>query len=165
MDSAAAIPRLGVFQQGRAPPCRYDRSRVRVGIVHIGLGAFARAHLAVYTDEVLALGHLEWGICGVSMRNPGVRDALEPQAGLYCLLERGTGAGRVIGSVVRCLVEPEDPTEVRRALLDPAVRIVSLTITESGYGPHAPAIQLLSDVLGMRRASGTARSVILSSGL
>ena len=68
------IPRLSASQQGRALPFGYDPSRVHVGIVHIGLGAFARTHLAVYADEVLALGHLEWGICSVSMRSPGVRN-------------------------------------------------------------------------------------------
>ena len=156
MDSRAAISRLSRFHQGRARPCPYDRSRVRVGIVHIGLGAFARAHLAAYTDELLAQGHLEWGICGISMRSAAVRDALEPQDGLYCLIERGSNAIRIIGSVVRCLVEPEAPAAVRLAIQDPAIRIVTLTVTESGYGLYSPTIQLLTDALAMRRAEGWA---------
>ncbi len=122
--------------------------------MHIGLGAFARAHLAVYTDEVLARGHFDWGICGVSMRSAAVRDALEPQAGLYTVVELGSDTPRVIGSVIRCLVEPEDPQRVRRALLDPAIRIATLTVTEAAYAPESPTIRLLVDALAMRFEAG-----------
>jgi len=62
---------------------RYDRTRVRCGIVHLGLGAFHRAHQAVYTEQVLASGDLGWGIIGASLRSPATRDALAPQDGLY----------------------------------------------------------------------------------
>src|SRR5208283_911328 len=79
---------------------RYDRSAVSPGIVHIGPGAFCRAHLAVYTDDVLAAGAMDWGIVGADPLTPAVRDALRPQDWLYTLLVRGPEGdrGRVVGS-------------------------------------------------------------------
>jgi len=154
-------PVKDVIDVARLEPTSFDRSRVEVGIVHIGLGVFARAHLAAYTQRVLEMGELEWGICGVSMRSAAVRDALEPQRCLYSLVEAGTSRLSVIGSVVRCLVEPEEPVAVRRAIADPAVRIVSLTVTEAGYGPSAPAIRLIVDALAARFAKGRAPFTVL----
>src|SRR5256714_9579588 len=78
----------------------YDVGAVRVGIVHLGIGAFHRAHQAVYVDDRLAVGEMDWGICGVSLRSPETADALAPQDGLYTVAIR-SGAGeqpRVIGS-------------------------------------------------------------------
>jgi fructuronate reductase len=113
----------------------YDRSDVTIGIVHLGIGAFHRAHQAVYTDDVLASGDHRWGILGASLRSPETRDALEPQDGLYTIAVRsaeGT-AHRVIGSVARLLVAPENPEALVAAMADPQVKIVSLTVTEKGY--------------------------------
>ena len=124
---------------------RYDRTRLRPRIVHLGLGAFFRAHGAIYTEDVLlekggAQGTADWGIAGVSLRNPDQRDRLTPQDGLYTALCRD-GAGtkaRVVGTVLSALVAPENPAAIvaRMAHLDTA--IVSLTITEKGYC-HNPA--------------------------
>ena len=83
----------------------YDRSATRVGIVHLGIGAFHRAHQAVYVEERLAEGETDWAICGASLRAPDTSDALTPQDGLYTLAVR-SGQGdelRVIGSVRRLL--------------------------------------------------------------
>src|SRR5688572_18579774 len=81
----------------------YDRGKVRVGIVHLGIGAFHRAHQAVYTDSALAGGDNRWGILGVSLRSSDTRDALEPQEGLYTVASRDGGGDsfRVIGSIVK----------------------------------------------------------------
>jgi fructuronate reductase len=113
----------------------YDRSDVTIGIVHLGIGAFHRAHQAVYTDDVLASGDHRWGILGASLRSPETRDALAPQDGLYTIAVRsaeGT-AHRVIGSVTRLVVAPENPEALIAAMADPQVKIVSLTVTEKGY--------------------------------
>src|SRR5437667_9674858 len=61
----------------------YDRSRVRPGIVHLGIGAFHRAHQAVMIDDLLAGGATDWGIVGASLRSSDTRDALAPQVHLY----------------------------------------------------------------------------------
>lgn len=118
----------------------YDLDAARIGIVHLGIGAFHRAHQAVYVDDSLAAGERDWAICGASLRSPDTSDALVPQDGLYTVAVR-SGAGerpRVIGAVRRLLVAPADPDALIDAMADPAVRIVSLTVTEKGYC-HDPA--------------------------
>ncbi|MBB4186582.1 fructuronate reductase [Sinorhizobium terangae] len=123
----------------------YDPARLAVGIVHLGIGAFHRAHQAVFTDAVLAEDP-SWGICGVSLRSPETRDALAPQDGLYTLkVQDGEGEElQVIGSVAELLCAPEDPEAVLARMADPATRIVSLTITEKGYC-HNPATGQLDE--------------------
>ncbi len=117
----------------------YDPAAITTGIVHLGIGAFHRAHQAVYTDAVLA-DDPSWGILGVSLRSTDTRDALMPQDGLYTVSAvDGTGARRrVIGASTGVLVAPENPTALRRRLADETVRIVSTTVTEKGYS-HDPA--------------------------
>ena len=119
---------------------RYDRTRLSVGIVHLGLGAFHRAHQAVYTEDALEAAPGRFGICGVSLRSPSVRDRLAPQDGLYTVVARGAGAEqlRVVGCLKEVLVGPEDPLAVVRRIADPKIAIVSLTVTEKGYC-HDPA--------------------------
>lgn len=115
------------------PP--YDRGAVRRGVVHLGIGAFHRAHQAVVFDDALRAGDLRWGITGVSLRSAGVREQLVPQDRLYTLVVRD-GAGettRVIGAVLDVLVAPEDPAAVIAALASPDTHIVTLTVTEKGY--------------------------------
>jgi mannitol 2-dehydrogenase len=107
--------------------------------VHIGVGAFHRAHQAAYLDDLLSLGLAEgWGLCGVGLM-PGdvaLADALGDQGWLYTLVQKhgdGRWEPRVIGSMVEFLHAPSDPEAVLDRLTDPATRIVSLTITEGGY--------------------------------
>jgi fructuronate reductase len=112
----------------------YDRSKLRTGIVHLGLGAFHRAHQAVYTDAVLAAGDHRWGIVAASLRNPATRDALAPQDGLYTLNIRGAeDRFSVIGSIRQVLVAPENPAALLDVLCAPETAIVSLTVTEKAY--------------------------------
>lgn len=132
--------------QGVVAP-RYDRTRIAPGIVHLGLGAFFRAHAADYTEAVLALDPADWGIVGVSLQRPDQRDRLGPQAGLYTLLERSGGAprARIVGCVLDVLWAPEAPARVVARMVDPTTSIVSLTVTEKGYC-HDPATGRLQDV-------------------
>src|SRR4051812_10700285 len=124
----------------------YDRSAVRVGIVHVGVGGFHRAHQAVYVDRLMRGGEaFEWGICGVGVLagDRRMKEALDGQDGLYTLVVKhadGSYEPRVIGSIVRFLLAPDDPVAVIEAMADPGVRIVSLTVTEGGYN--------LNDVTG-----------------
>jgi fructuronate reductase len=139
---------------------RYARAQLEEGIVHLGIGAFQRAHFAVVNEAALhATQDLRWGVVGVSLRSPATRDSLEPQGSLYTLAVRGaaidaTGDShthththtqpmiserpiretlQVIGNLVRVLVAPEDPHVVLEAIANPLTRIVSLTVTEKGY--------------------------------
>jgi fructuronate reductase len=113
----------------------YDRSTQRTGIVHFGIGAFHRAHQAVYTDDAMAAGDRDWAISGVSLRSPDVRDALQPQDGLYSVTERHTEGERmrVVGSVREVLVGGEDAERIAAALASPHVHIATFTVTEKGY--------------------------------
>ncbi len=111
------------------------------GIVHLGLGAFARAHLALYTEDARAAGGAaDWGILGVSLQRPDQRDLLSPQDCLYTAVERGPqGANtRLVTCLTGVLVAPEDPEAVLAAMSAATTRIVTLTITEKGYC-HDPA--------------------------
>jgi fructuronate reductase len=118
----------------------YAPDAVGCGIVHLGIGAFHRAHQAVYIDDLIAGGAGNWRIIGVSLRSADVRDQLEPQDGLFTLVER-EGAQerlRIIGSVESVMVAPENPAVVIDAIASPFTHIVSLTVTEKGYC-HDPA--------------------------
>lgn len=113
----------------------YRRGAIRNGIVHLGVGAFHRCHQAVYLDDCLNAGALDWGIIGASLRRSDTRDALASQDGLYTL-SIGSSDGealRVIGSLMSVLVAPENPGALLDALSDPATRIVTLTVTEKAY--------------------------------
>ncbi len=146
MTTARLHPsRLDALPSGVRRPA-FDRRALRTGIVHLGLGAFARAHLAAINDDALDAGAAaEWGLHGVSLRHADVRDALLPQQGLYSLgLRDAAGTQtRVIGSVVSCAVAPEDPQAVVSAIAHADTRIVSLTVTEKGYC-HDPATRALN---------------------
>jgi len=109
----------------------YERSAVRIGVVHFGPGAFHRAHQAWYFDRMLS-ARPDMAVCAVSLRTPDVRDALAPQDGLYALVEKeAQPAVRVIGSILQVLVAPENPGLVFRRLLE--ARYVTATVTEKGY--------------------------------
>ncbi len=117
----------------------YDVARVTPGIVHLGLGGFHRAHMARYTHDLMERrpDALRWGIVGAGLL-PGdrkMRDALEPQQGLYSLVERSgaTETVTVVGSIPRVVFAGEWSDELLLAIDDPAIRIVSLTVSENGY--------------------------------
>jgi fructuronate reductase len=143
----------------------YDRASITPGIVHLGIGAFHRAHQAVVIDDLLAGGATDWGIVGASLRSPETRDALTPQDCLYTLSVR-SGAGtehRIIGSVLACEVAKDKPAPLIARLTHPATRIVSLTVTEKGYC-HTPQTGDLDenhpDIVHDLQNPGTPRSAI-----
>jgi fructuronate reductase len=127
-SSAARLP-AEVHRPG------HDRSTVRPGIVHLGLGAFHRAHQALYTEAALAAGDLRWGIVGVHLRGRRLADALRAQDHLYTVTEQhgDTQATRLVGAVQAALFAPAELDRVLAAIADPAVHIVSSTVTEKGY--------------------------------
>jgi len=139
------------------PTPTYDRSVVRTGIAHIGVGGFHRAHLAAYLDALMRQGQaLEWGICGIGVlpSDRPMQEALLAQDGLYTLVVKhadGTYEPRVIGSLVHYLFAPDDPEAVLEQLADPGTRIVSLTVTEGGYNIDSTTGQFQGDVPEVRR--------------
>jgi fructuronate reductase len=113
----------------RPPPYR---DRLGTGIVHFGPGAFHRAHQADYVHR-LAEHDPRWGIAAVSLRSAGTVDALRRQDGLYTLaiLDEATSF-RTIG-VHNLFFGPDDSDALRRLFLDPAIRVITSTVTEKGY--------------------------------
>jgi len=179
-SAAVAIPRPA-----------YDRNAITTGIVHFGFGNFHRAHQAMYVDRLMSRGEaMDWGICGVGLlpADAAMRDAMGAQDNLYTLVLKnpdGTLDPRIIGSVHEYLFAPDDPEAVLARLVDPAVRIVSLTVTEGGYhidrttnrfdtsapaivadaaDPHHPATVFgyITEGLARRRTAGTPPFTVMS---
>ncbi|MDQ8020299.1 MAG: mannitol dehydrogenase family protein [Moraxellaceae bacterium] len=165
----------------------YDRLALQHGIVHLGLGAFHRAHQAWYTEQVLQGGDLRWGIVGASLNSTATRDALVPQDGLYTLaIQQGEEESlRVIGALGSVLGGAADLPALMQHLCARGTRIVSLTLTEKGYyldaasgslrldapeiaadlaSPHSPrtAPGLIVEALRQRRAQGLMPFTVLS---
>ena len=116
----------------------YDRSRLTPGIVHIGLGNFHRAHMAVYLDDLFALGEgMDWAIIGAGVRAPDarMRDALMAQDCLSTIIELDPAgkSARRIGAMIDFLPVSPDNAALIAAMARPEIRIVSLTVTEGGY--------------------------------
>jgi fructuronate reductase len=135
------VDRLSLRNLSQVPAARRPRVDPRelgVGIVHLGIGAFHRAHQAEFTEDAVAAHGGNWGICGVTQRSASVVEQIGPQDGLYTLLTRGPSIvdARVIGVVRSVLFAGSDDAVARIA--DPAVRVVTLTVTEKGYR-HDPA--------------------------
>ena len=113
----------------------------RSGIVHLGLGAFFRAFGAIYVDDAIRVSGGDWGIVGVSLQSSGTRDKLAPQDFVYTTVSQDPDGGetfRKVEILETVLVAPEDPEAVLARMADPAIRIVTLTVTEKGYC-HDPA--------------------------
>ncbi|WP_182086480.1 mannitol dehydrogenase family protein [Aureimonas sp. ME7] len=123
--------------EGKARTPAYDRAGLTPGIAHFGVGNFHRAHQCVYLDDLFdtGAGH-DWAVVGLGVRpeeKPVFAD-LAAQDGLFTVTEvdEGVRETRVVGSVAR-VVEPGDRAATLQVLTDPAIRIVTLTITEGGY--------------------------------
>jgi mannitol 2-dehydrogenase len=166
----------------------YDRSALTRGVVHISVGAFHRSHQAVYFDELARRGLADgWAVTGVGLYRPELKQALEPQDGLYTVVTRAPAgdSARVIGVLTRYLYAPEDREAVLCALADRRTRLVTLTITAGGYmvdletgafagdtaavlhdlsNPRQPrsAVGLLVEALDRRRRSGLPPFTVLS---
>jgi len=147
----------------------YDRAKVAAGMVHIGVGAFHRAHQAAWFDEILGQGDSRWGIRGVSLRSPTAEQALNPQDGLYTLVERSADGEtiRVRGAIAGVITAAGHEREAIAALA--AAELVTLTITEKGYvaepvdaGVPTTAASFLARALEARRAAGLAPFTVLS---
>jgi fructuronate reductase len=161
----------------------YDRTAIGRGVVHIGPGAFFRAHQASYVDALL---HRDprWGITAIALKSAGVRDALMPQDGLYILNELSVESRfRVIGAIREVLVASENYQDAFSRLASPATQFVTMTVTEKGYclnaagaldethpdiahdwqSPHQARslVGTLTQALKLRRAAGVAPFVVI----
>ena len=130
-----AVKRLSRATLGQVPvtiAAPRGRAVDGVGIVHFGPGAFHRAHQAAYVDALL--GHdPRWGIAAVSLRSRSTIDALAAQDGLYTLAIRDAAPSMGVIDAHRRFLGPEDASATRTLLADPAIRLVTTTVTEKGY--------------------------------
>jgi len=157
----------------------YDRAALKAGIVHIGLGAFHRAHQAVFTQRALNRKFGPWGIIAVNLRSPEPVLAMAEQDGLFSVIVRGEGDDKaeVIGVTTDWICAAEDRARVLATLASEAIHIVTLTVSEKAYGldpvsggldkahpavaadltnPHEPVgvLGFLVEALAKRRAVG-----------
>jgi mannitol 2-dehydrogenase len=165
----AEVARRGV------PVPTYDRSKLVPRIVHVGVGGFHRAHLALYMDELARDGG-DWGIAGLGLleHDAAMAAALGAQDRLYTLIEKGDGtlSPAVIGSIVDYVhAPPGHDSAVAELVASPATAILSLTITEAGYGEPSPeqlasgagaTFDRLATALAVRRERGAGPLTILS---
>ncbi|HEY3506512.1 MAG TPA: mannitol dehydrogenase family protein [Actinocatenispora sp.] len=128
----------------------YRPEELRVGVVHLGLGNFHRAHQAVVFDELARAGHRDWGICAVAPRNAAVVATLRAQNHRYTVTADST---RLVGAITETRHAASEPDAVLARLADPAVRLVTLTLTEHAYRPDSPMFALLARGIAARRGA------------
>lgn len=143
--SESNLPRAG----SEVDVFSYTRNKISSGIVHFGVGNFHRTHQAIYCENLLCQGEKKWGITGVSMRSPKMRDALSPQDYLYTQVNLGDEPSyRIVGAINTILVASEDPEAVIDAVAAPSTQLVTTTITEKAYYLEAGSIDFeQSDLL------------------
>lgn len=178
---------LDKIPQGICTP-NYDRTALKCGIVHMSVGAFHRAHQCVYLDDLMNVAPDDWLIAGVGLLEQDKEniDKLAQQDGLFSVLERNSSSNsiRIVGTMKEVLHGPSDKSAIIARLRDPAIRILSLTITEKGYcynqqtqldeqhplivhdlaNPKDPksAIGMVVECLNVRRTSGLPGLTVLS---
>jgi mannitol 2-dehydrogenase len=161
MSNLDAIHARGV------PVPRYDRSALVPRILHVGVGGFHRAHMALYSDDIAADGS-DWGIRGVGLLGADRRmaDVLRGQDHLYTLIERDSDGSRprIVGSIVDYTFAADDARAFSALVADPELAVLSLTITEGGYAvtDGNATIETIVRALDARRASGAPQLTILS---
>jgi mannitol 2-dehydrogenase len=166
--------RLSEIARRGIPVPTYDRRRLAPRIVHIGVGGFHRAHLALYAHELATAGG-DWGIAGLGLLEQDARmaAALAAQDHLYTLVEKGDGApvAMVVGSIVDYVHAPDGDGPVADLIAAPSTAILSMTITEGGYdqapptpgsAPSADTFDRVARALEARRARAAGPLTVLS---
>jgi mannitol 2-dehydrogenase len=158
---------LEAIERGGIPIPHYDRAALTPRILHLGVGGFHRAHMALYLDELAEAGG-DWGIRGIGLLDTDRRIAsvLQSQDHLYTLIERDSNGSRprIVGSIVDYRLVADDAAAFAREVARPDIAILSMTITEGGYALDKPnpTIEAIVSGLDVRRESGGKPLTILS---
>jgi Mannitol-1-phosphate/altronate dehydrogenases len=161
-----AEPPLGLGTLDRLPEAArplIDPAGLEVGVLHLGLGVFHRAHQVVYTEEAMAVtGDRRWGICAAGMRSRATVDVVAAQDGLFSVLVRDGGPRPVELRVYGSLRQTRFGAEVVERLADPRIKVVTITVTEKGYLPGQDTITWLVAGLERRAKAGGGPVTVLS---
>jgi D-arabinitol 4-dehydrogenase len=123
----------------------YDKGECQTGIIHIGYGAFHRAHQAVYIDDYMEqTGDLRWGIVAVNLRNEGFREIDD-------YIVKTPSSYRLVRSHLDYIDWTKNRTIAKAMLALNSVHLVTITVTESGYAPGSPLFEYLACGLRNRR--------------
>jgi len=161
------LPRLCQAEMGRLAAAGMDvplyaRIGLSPSVVHLGLGAFQRAHQAMVFDQLLRAGDGRWAVCAVATRSVQLADTLAAQDGLYAVkLASSQGESwHIVGAVVQTCSAKREPRLVHAAIANPSTRWLTLTVTEKGY--DVDLATLLLDGLRQRHAAGLGGLTIAS---
>ena len=157
-DAVPPAEKTLAVHAGRLRVPTYDRAALTPSVVHFSVGGFHRAHQLVYLDDLAEQGNTDWGVVGVGLHSPAMRDALRPQDHLYTVVERSCGGdrARVIGSMVGYHFAPDSPGTVLDLLTDERTRLVTMTVTGNAYridtdsGQFAPDDAVRADLADPR---------------
>jgi mannitol 2-dehydrogenase len=135
LDAVPLSEKTLALHAGRIRVPTYDRAALTPSVVHFSVGGFHRAHQLVYFDDLAEQGDTDWGVVGVGLHSPAMRDALRPQDHLYTVVERSCEGerARVIGSMVDYRFAPDSPETVLELLTDARTRLVTMTVTGNAY--------------------------------
>lgn len=138
-----------------------------LGVVHLGLGAFHRAHQAVLTQRAMLAAGGDWSIAAVAQHSTKVRDALHPQGNLFTVATRAADVDEleVVGSIREVLLAPQQPDRLTALLSSPDIHVVTLTVTEAGYQRGGEVVAQLVRGLRARRAHDAGLTVISCDNL
>ncbi len=153
---------LAIAAQRCAAMPAYDRQSLTPSVVHIGLGAFHRAHQAMVFDALLSKGDRRWGVLGVAMRSTQLADTLKAQDGLYAVQIASVKGihWQIPGAMVDTCVLAREETTVTQAIAAPGTRWITLTVTEKGYTPELA--KLIVQGLKLRHEQGLSGLTIAS---
>lgn len=159
--------RLGRAALSRLPEASrplLDPDGIRPGIVHFGLGAFHRAHQAVYTEAAMAAAGGDWGIVGVAPHSRRVLGALAEQDHLFSVVTLGDekSTTQVVAALTGVVHAASEPDRVTGLLADPAIRIVTMTVTEKAYRLDGLVPQLIVSGLSARARADAGPITLLS---
>ena len=161
------MTRLSLRSLARATPevrrPAYDPSKLKCGIVHLGVGAFHKAHQVAFTEDAIEAEGGDWGVLGVSLRRPDAAEGLNPQGGLYTLeLGAAEPRYRILGALRRVIVATAGPDAVLGALASAQTHVVTLTVTEAAYrlGPDGALDLVHPEIAGDLAGAQPPRSVV-----
>ncbi len=133
-------------------------------MLHIGVGAFHRAHQLPYFEHLAEAGHRGAAVRGISLRSQSVQDSLQPQDCLFTLETLETGACQVIGAL-KDIHHVPDPVAAVNFVTDPDLRLVTMTVTEKAYEPGSPLVRFLASGLEARAETGGRLAIVSCDNL